>query len=99
MNNKQRISKIKKTLGNSSDIIVRELNDTLAYIYLESVSSDDKISNFLLKSITMLEEFDEIFKLLQKNIFNSHIEILNKFEDCYYYLASGYTCLFINKEN
>ncbi len=99
MQNKERIKTIKEKLGNSSDIVVREVNETLTYLYLESVSSDDKISNFLLKSIVSYKKVEDILKLLQENIFNSHIEKLDKMEDCYYYLASGYTCLFINNKN
>ena len=73
MQNKERIKTIKEKLGNSSDIVVREVNETLTYLYLESVSSDDKISNFLLKSIVSYKKVEDILKLLQENIFNSHI--------------------------
>lgn len=92
------IDMIKKNLGNSSDIVIRNL-ENISYIYLESVSSDDKISNFLLKSITKFVNLDNLFKELQLNIYNSHIEILTDINDSYYYLASGYTCLFINNED
>ena len=92
------ISEIKSKLGNSSDIVVRYLKN-ISYIYLESVSSDDKISNFLLKSITKLSDIDNLFNALKENIYNSHIEILSDINESYYYLSSGYTCLFINNEN
>lgn len=98
MQNKKRIETIKNTLGNSSDIVTREVNSNLSYIYLESVSSDDKISNFLMKSIVHYEKIEDLLKALQSNIFNSHIEILKDFNDVYYYLASGYTALFVDKE-
>lgn len=91
------INEIKKRLGNSSDIIVRQINE-ISYIYLESVSSDDKISNFLNKSITHINNVDELIRSLENNIYNSHITTLNNIDDCYYYLAAGYTCLFINKK-
>ena len=45
------INNIKEKFGNSSDIVTRSINN-ISYIYLESVSSDDKISDFLNKSIT-----------------------------------------------
>lgn len=98
MQNKKRIKTIQEELGNSSDIIVREINDNLCYIYLESVSSDDKISNFLLKSIVHYQKIEDLFKELQSNIYNSHIEVMKDFKEVYYYLASGYTCLFIDSE-
>lgn len=98
MKNQEIIKTIKTELGNSSDIVVREVSDKITYIYLESVSSDDKVSNFLLKSIVKLENSKEIFNALKNNIYNSHIEELEELNECYYYLASGYTCLFIEKE-
>lgn len=98
MTNQEIIEKIKATLGNSSDIVVREVSNKITYIYLESVSSDDKVSDFLLKSIVNLEKSEDIFSMLKSNIYNSHIKELEKLEECYYYLASGYTCLFIEKE-
>lgn len=88
------ISRIKKKLGNSSDIVERQINN-ITYIYLESVSSDDKISNFLNKSITNMKNFDDLLNKLENTIYNSHITTLNDLDKCYYYLASGYTCLFI----
>lgn len=92
------IDMIKKNLGNSSDIVIRNL-ENISYIYLESVSSDDKISNFLLKSIAKLTNIDNLLEELKSNIYNSHIEIISDINDSYYYLASGYTCLFINNED
>lgn len=98
MTSQEQIKIIKDNLGNSSDIITRDINDNISYIYLESVSSDDKISNFLLKSITKIKSLDKLFNILKNNIYNSHIEIENDLNESYYYLASGYTCLFINNE-
>ena len=48
LSTQEQIKTIKENLGNSSDIITRDINNNISYIYLESVSSDDKISNFLL---------------------------------------------------
>ncbi len=98
MTNQERIKIIKEALGNSSDIVVRELSKKISYLFLESVSSDDKISDFLLKSITEWEEEKDLFPILKKEIYNSHIEELEDLNECYYYLASGYTCLFVNQE-
>ena len=66
MTNEERVKKIKESLGNSSDIVVRKLNDKITYLFLESVSSDDKISDFLLKSVTKWEEEKDLFSILQK---------------------------------
>ncbi len=50
---------IKKINGNSSDIVTRIIEKNgyrVGYIYLESVSSDDKISDFLNKSIITMNK-------------------------------------------
>ena len=46
------LKKIKKTYGNSSDVVSRNLvvcKKNVSYVYLESVASNDKISDFLMK--------------------------------------------------
>ena len=92
------ISIIENNLDNSSDIVKRQINN-ISYIYLESVSSDDKISNFLNKSITNIHSINDLFKELQNNIYNSHITTIKDINQSYYYLASGYTCLFVQGTN
>lgn len=92
------INLIKSNLGNSSDIVERKINN-IYYIYLESVSSDDKISDFLNKSITNIDSIDNLFNKLKNNIYNSHITTLTDINECYYYLAAGYTCIFVKNVN
>lgn len=88
---------IKQNFGNSSDIVERKINN-ITYIFLESVSSDDKISNFLNKSITKIESTNRLFNELNNKIYNSNIKIENDLKKVFYYLSSGYTCLFIDRE-
>lgn len=83
------VKKICNTLGNSSDIVIREYKN-YTYIYLESVSSDDKISDFLNKGLLS----DNYNDLVNNKIYNSHINKLTDINQAYYYLSSGYTCIF-----
>lgn len=102
------IKKIFETLnkinGNSSDIVTRTIeknNRKIGYIYLESVSSDDKISNFLNKAIVSMNRkkpFDSFFNLIQNSIFNSKVKLIETYEDMYYHLASGFTVIIIDGE-
>ncbi len=92
------IKKIKENLGNSSDIVERNINK-ISYIYLESVSSDDKISDFLNKSIINITNINQLSLHLKDNLYNSHVEIIKNIDEIYYYLTSGYTCLFIENSN
>lgn len=111
MNIDKNINTILKTIeekyGKSSDIVSRKIKVSrkeIMYIYLESVSSDDKISDFLMKDLSSyiknnkISLFDNLFKSLQNTIFNSHLKTIDNYEDIYYYLASGYTVIFINGE-
>lgn len=98
---------IKKKYGNSSDIITRKIkikNSEILYVYLESVSSDDKISDFLMKDINKYVKSKDNLKkplinLLKNTIPNSHLTLLNTLNDIFYYLSSGYTLIFIKNES
>lgn len=97
---------IKIKYGNSSDIITRriKINDNeILYIYLESVSSDDKISGFLMKDLSKYvnnqkEIKTPLINLLKNSILNSHLSIIDTYEQVFYNLSSGYTIIFINGE-
>lgn len=92
---------ITKYNHNSSDIVTRIIKKKkeVGYLYLESVCSDDKISDFLNKSLVKNITFTNLMKHLENNIFNSHITTCNNFEDLFYFLASGYTAIFVNGES
>ncbi len=93
---------IKNTYNNSCDIvtrIIKKRGKKVGYIYLESVSSDNKISNFLNKSLIKNITISSLLKNLENNIYNSHITSCHKFSDIFYFLASGYTALFIDNED
>lgn len=102
------IDKIKKMNGNSCDITTRTFklkNANVAYIYLESVSSDDKISDFLSRSISSdikykkINIFENIFNYLTNTIPSSKMQVIETYEDLFYFLASGFTCIIIDGYN
>ncbi len=100
------INYIKKLNGNSSDIVDRIINikdKKICYICLESVSSDDKISDFFMKYVDNYivnnkSLFDNLFENLKNTIPNSHIGISCTYDDVFYKLASGFTCIFVEGE-
>ena len=97
----ENIEYIKNLNNSSSDIVsrvIKKRSKIIGYIYLESVSSDDKISDFLNKSITKNLVFSNLFKKLENEIFNSHIATSNNYDEIFYYLCSGYTVLFVEGE-
>lgn len=96
--NKENILYITKKLGNSSDIVVRNINN-ISYIFLDSVSSDDKISDFLNKSINNIKCINNLFNELEKTIYSSNVSIEEDYSNILYKLTSGFTVIFINGYN
>ena len=98
------IKHIKDMNGNSSDINVRYFNihkEKVAFMFLESVASDDKISNFLGKSLSINVRskkniFENLFDNINNTIPNSKVKIINTYDDIFYHLSSGFTCIFVD---
>ena len=102
---KKNFKYIKDKYGKSNDIVERNIKfhkKNIGYMYLESVSSDDKISNFFMKDITYntnkIITIKNIFKFLKDSIPNSNIKIITNIDESFYYLSSGYTVLFIENK-
>lgn len=86
------VNNIKKINGNSPDFVYRKFNinnKDIAYIYLESVTSDDKVSDFLVKSLVNIKNG----KKIGNSIYNSKINYSRDFNKINYYLTSGFTIL------
>lgn len=96
-NTNNNINYIKNKYGNSSDIQYRTIKN-ITYIFLESVSSDDKISDFLVKSITNQSIFN-LFNNLKNSIYNSNLSIENNMKDILYKLSSGFTIIFVDNSD
>lgn len=95
---------IEKDFGNSSDLVFRHIElktGNILYVYLESVSSDDKISDFLVKTLTNLKKpiFENLLDTLKNSIYNSHLKIEDKMSDIYLKLSSGFTIVFVEGSN
>lgn len=106
-NVKDNLQEIKKLNGNSPDFNTRYIkagNKEIGFAFYTSVSSDDKISQYLIKSIVEIVNnssifdnmFNNIFNTLNNNIYNSSIKKIDDFKDIIYYLSSGFTVIFIN---
>ena len=64
-----------------------------------SVSSDDKISDFLNKAIINLDRkklFDSFYEQVKNSIYNSNMKTCETYEDMFYYLASGFTIIVVD---
>ncbi len=91
--------------GKSSDIVTRLIkkkNYRVGYIFLESVSSDDKISDFLNKAIINLDRkklFDSFYEQVKNSIYNSNLKTCETYEDVFYYLSSGFTVIVVDNSS
>ena len=95
MNIEKTLENIKKELNNSIDIssrIIKIKNKKIGYIFLESVASDDKISDFLVKALT-----NENKKNIKNTIYNSKL-ITIKYEEIPLLIQSGFTIIITEKE-
>ena len=96
--------KIKDMNGNSGDIVTRIIDKNkqrIGYIFLESVSSDDKISDFLNKGIIGSDKkkvFKSFFNLIKNSIFNSNMKTCNNYSELFYFLASGFCVIVFDDE-
>lgn len=96
------IKKIKQDYGQSGDLVTRTIkykDISILYVYLESVSSDDKVSDFLVQNISSIikgkNAFNNIFEYLKNTIYNSNLSEVANYKDLYLKLSSGFTCIFI----
>ena len=95
---------LKKEYGNSSDLVFRKIKikgKNVMYVYLDSLSSDDKISDFLMKDLSdyfknkKLNLFDNILNNLENSIYNSHLIVETDFNNIFDKLSNGFTIIFV----
>lgn len=92
---------IKKTLGESPDVKTRILdikNGRIGYVFLDSVCSDDKISEFFMKSTLNLSS-EDLFIELQNKIANSNIKKITTINEVLSVLPNGFTCVFVEGQS
>ncbi len=105
--NKGKIKKIETKYGKSTDIVFKDLtiNETkVTLVFLESTASDDKISNFIGKSLTYdiknktINIFKNIYKTLENTVPNSKVKPVNNYDQLFYFISSGFTVILIDGE-
>ena len=96
-NNMNKLLKnIQKEFINDSDLVIKHLNLNLFHklylFYLESLCSQDKINNYILKRLTKLSSLKDI----SSQIPGAKIKKLTSFKEAKKYVYDGYTII-INK--
>lgn len=98
------IKKLKKETNEISDIVYREkyiCGKKIYIIYNEPLTSSDKISEFIIKSLNELSKDkvkDNLLKTISNNITNFKYEIIDKYDTLCFYLHRGFTIILIDGE-
>lgn len=104
MNNKI-IEKLKKETNNSSYILYRTKyikKSRIDIIYSEVLTSQDKISDFIFKSLDYIEniykENESIYDLIKNNIYNIKVKEVKDYEELVNLLNNGFAILLIDNK-
>jgi len=100
MNAKDIIERLKKDTNNTDDIIIRKMKVSkrnLYIIYIESLTSSDKISDFVIRSLDKINLNYPKTKDLENVIFNEienfKVKKISTYEDISYYINNGFTVI------
>ena len=99
------INKLKEETNNSSYIVYREkyINNIKIYIiYNEVLTDQDKMSNFIYRSLDHIEkiyqEKELLYDVIKNNISNIKIKEINNYQDICKYLNNGFVILLIEDD-
>ena len=102
------INKINTMNGNNKDIVVRNYKirkNIITCMYLESVASDDKITEQVLKSISVdtkfpfINLFNGIYNKLNNTLPSGKLITFDNYDDMFFYMASGFVCILVDNNN
>ena len=103
--NDKLIKKLKKDTNNSSYIIYRDKyikGNKITIIYHEALTSSDKLSDFVIRSLdyieTIYDKKDLLYDTIINNITNIKIKKINNYEDLCNYLNNGFAIILIEDD-
>lgn len=94
------INKLKKDTNNILDITYRDMtisNNKLTIIFNEPLTSSDKISDFIIKSLNNIKA-KNIYNEIVNNIYNFKCIEIKTYQEMCNYLNQGYTIILIENE-
>lgn len=104
MNNKI-INKLKKETNNSSYIIYREKyikDNKIDIIFNEALTSQDKLSDFVFRSLDYIDKIYEkqelLYDTIKNNISNIKVKEIKNYNDIVKYLNNGFVILLIEND-
>ena len=95
---KDNFTRLKKEFHDIEDLVLKQIKinrfNCVNIAFLETLASQDKIHDYILKNINNIKDINKIID----NIPASNIKKLSKYDECEYYIYNGYTLLFIKNE-
>lgn len=97
------IERLKKETNNLNDIIYREKiikNKKIVIIYNEPLISGNKVSEFIVKSLTEISDLTtkNVLKNINNNIYNFKIKTIKTYDEMCKFLHKGFTIILIEGE-
>ena len=97
------IENLKKETNNESDIVYRKKiinKETIYIIYVETLTSSDKISDFIIRSLDSIDyrynENKNLYNTIINDINNFKVTEISTYKDICYYLNYGFTILILD---
>lgn len=95
------VTRLQKEFTKNPDLIIKDINiklfSTIYILYLESVSSSDKVHDYILKNIILKKD-----KINKKNIHDyiagPNTKKINDPDECEFYLTNGFTLIIIDDD-
>ena len=97
------INKIKKDTNNNGNIVFRKkyISKCLVYIiFNDSVSSSSGISDFVIRSLDLIEDKGikkrKLYDVILNDIDNFKVKVINNYDELIYYLNSGFSIILVD---
>ena len=91
------ISRIKKEFDKTPDLIIKEIKinmfKNIYVVFLETVSSSDKINDYILKNLATISSTKGSLKNLESIIPGPNTITIDKYDQLEYYLTSGFAII------
>lgn len=102
----QIVDKLKKETNNLTDIIYRKkmiAKKDIYVIYNEPLTSSDKISDFIIRSLTNIENnfvnSKKLIDIIENDISNFKVKRIDTYKDVCFYLHRGFTVILVEGES
>ncbi len=96
------IKRIKKEFQNVPDLIIKKtkisLLDTVYVVYLETVSSSDKVNDYILKNLSNISGKKNKIYDLTSIVPGPNTKVINNYDEIEFYITNGFTLVIRNNE-